>query len=183
MDNNYNNDNEFDSLANEQKIKSSGCYFRGLATGVSLTLVVLIIGFVVTILLTKDYIETDDRQQMMDNAWADSGVQSGDIEISDEMLEIFAKAKYIQGIINELYYYDDKDMGDLADGMYEGMLNSLGDPYSVYYDEEAYAALMESITGKYCGIGVVVQQDPESLVITVVNPYEGCPGYEAGMQP
>lgn len=176
--NNLNNYNSYNYQNNEQKVKSSGCFFRGLATGVTVTLVVLIIAFVVTILLTKDYIETDDREQMRDNAWAGSS----NIETSDEMLEIFSKAQYIQGIIEQYYYYDE-DMQELADGMYEGMLASLGDPYSVYYDEEAFSALMESTTGTYCGIGVVVQQDINTMVITVVNPYEGCPGYEAGVQP
>lgn len=176
--NNFNNYNSYNYQNNGQKVKSSGCFFRGLATGVTVTLVVLIITFVVTILLTKDYIETDDRDQMRDNAWSDSG----DIATSEEMLEIFSKAQYIQGIIEQYYYYDE-DMEELADGMYEGMLESLGDPYSVYYDEEAFSALMESTTGTYCGIGVVVQQDINTMVITVVNPYEGCPGYEAGVKP
>ena len=187
MDNNFNNYNNFNNLdninnynnqGNEQKVKSSGCFFRGLATGVTVTLVVLIIALVINILLNKDYIETDDREQMMNNAWAGSSSS----EITDEMLEIFSKAQYIQDLISEYYYYNE-DMQDLADGIYEGMLESLGDPYSVYYDEEAFTALMESTTGTYCGIGVVVQQNIETMVITVVNPYEGCPGYEAGVQP
>lgn len=183
MDNNYNNISNVDDtnkMNNEQKIKSSACFYRGLATGVTITLVVLIIALVLNILITKDYIETDDRQQMMDNAGL--GIDLDDVEITDEMMEIFAKAQYLQAIIEENYYYDE-DMKDLATGIYSGMLASLGDPYSVYYDEEAFEALMESTTGTYCGIGVVIIQDMQTMVITVVTPYEGCPGYEAGILP
>ncbi len=180
MDNNFNNNDIENEINEEQKIKSEGCFYRGVATGVTITLVVLIIALVLNILITKDYIETDDRDQMMDNAGL--GINSENVEISDEMMEIFAKAQYLQEIIEENYYYEE-DMNALANGIYSGMLNSLGDPYSVYYDEEAFQALMESTTGTYCGIGVVIVQDMETMVITVVTPYEGCPGYEAGILP
>ena len=53
----------------------------------------------------------------------------------------------------------------------------------MYYDEEAFDAMMESTAGSYCGIGVVVQQHVDTMKITVVNPYKGCPGYEAGIRP
>lgn len=170
-------DDNMNDIYNEQKIKSAGCFFRGLATGVTVTLVVLIIALVLNILLNKDYIETDNKEELMNNAWA-----NGNTQVSEDMSGIFSKAQYLQNIIDKYYYYEE-DMDALADGIYAGMLESLGDPYSVYYDEESFKALTESTSGKYCGIGVVISQDPETLVITVVNAYEGCPGYEAGIKP
>lgn len=184
MDNNFNNSDNYNNINNDkniydnvQKVKDSGSFIRGVATGVTVTLVILVIALVLNILISKDYIDTDDRDELMDNAWA-----SDDTEQSDELSEIFSKAEYLQQIIEKYYYYDE-DMEELADGIYEGMLESLGDPYSVYYDEEAFELLMESTSGTYCGIGVVIQQDPETMVISVVTPYEGCPGYEAGIKP
>lgn len=185
MDNNYNNLNNYDGMDinkqendpySDQKIKNSGCFFRGVATGVTVTLIILVFALVLNILINKEYIETDDREQMMNNAW-----NNGDLEISEDMAEIFNKAQYLQEIIDKFYYYEE-DMEDLADGMYEGMLESLGDPYSVYYDEESFKALTESTSGQYCGIGVVISQDPNTLVMTVINVYEGCPGFEAGIK-
>ena len=44
-------DDNMNDIYNEQKIKSAGCFFRGLATGVTVTLVVLIIALVLNILL------------------------------------------------------------------------------------------------------------------------------------
>lgn len=162
--------------SNNKKNKGLGNFFIGLATGVICTFVVIIIGIVGLALLVVDYISTADKNYLMMNAGL---TQSENIE---DLEDIQDKMEYIQEIIDAYYYYD-VDMDAMADGVFAGMLASLGDPYSVYYDKEAFTALMESTSGTYCGIGVVVSQNVETMEITVVNPYEGCPGYEAGMQP
>jgi len=83
----------------------------------------------------------------------------------------------------DLYYLEDADEEALYDGMYHGMLWSLGDPYSCYYSAEEYAALMEEIEGTYCGIGALVSQNASTKVITIVRPFVDGPAYKAGMLP
>lgn len=83
----------------------------------------------------------------------------------------------------DLYYLEDVEESTLHDGMYHGMLWSLGDPYSCYYSEEEYAALMEEIEGTYCGIGALVSQNASTKVITIVRPFVDGPAYKAGMLP
>ena len=83
----------------------------------------------------------------------------------------------------DLYYLEDAEEDVLYDGMYHGMLWSLGDPYSCYYSEEEYAALMEEIEGTYCGIGALVSQNASTKVITIVRPFLDGPAYKAGMLP
>lgn len=161
----------------DQRVENTGNFFLGIATGVVCTLVVIILGIVVGTLISKKYINTDDKNQLMENAGLNDNVNN-----QKELLEIMSKMQYIQQVMDTYYYYD-IDMDDIADNVYQGMLEALGDPYSVYYDEEAFAALMESTTGTYCGIGVVVSQNIETMDIVVVNPYEGCPGHKAGLQP
>lgn len=175
MDNNYSNleNNESD----EQKAKDAGSFFRGVATGATVTLLILVMAIVLNVVINKDYIETDDREQMMSNAWED-----GNVELSDDMLEVMEKAQYLQDVIDKFFYYEN-DKDKLADGMYKGMLEALEDPYSVYYDKESFKALTESTSGQYCGIGVVISQDPETLVIKIINVYEDCPGHKAGIRP
>ena len=185
MDNNFNN-----SWGNDQKVKSNGCFVKGLATGITITLVCLVLILVGNMLISKDYIDTDDKDKMTQSSGlvGEETTSPKDDDDDDDdkytgtLDDIFTKAEYIQEIIKQYYYYEE-DMGDLADGIYSGMLDSLGDPYSVYYNEEAYKSMMESTSGTYCGIGVVVQQDVKTMTITVVNPYEGCPGYDAGVRP
>ena len=63
----------------------------------------------------------------------------------------------------------------------ETYVDALNEPYTVYYTKEEYDQLQESTSGKYSGIGVVVSQNKETGVITVVRPFEGSPGAEAGI--
>ena len=81
------------------------------------------------------------------------------------------------------YYLDEANENDLRDGLYKGLLEGLGDPYSVYYTEEEYNEMMESSEGVYYGIGAYLQQDAETLEIKVIKPIPGTPAEEAGILP
>ena len=88
-------------------------------------------------------------------------------------------------LINELvesYYTGDVDDEDLKEGIYKGYIEALGDPYSVYYDEEETKSLMESTSGEYSGVGAVLSQEKETGIITVVQVYDGSPAEKAGIQ-
>ena len=66
------------------------------------------------------------------------------------------KLNKLKKLIDENYLYtDDLKEEDLENGLYSGYINALGDPYSVYYDEEQTKSLQESTSGEYSGIGVV----------------------------
>ena len=66
--------------------------------------------------------------------------------------------------------------------MYSGMLESLDDIYSDYYSEDDYRTYKEMSQGKYTGIGLVMQQNPETMEITVVQCYPNMPADLAGIQ-
>lgn len=93
------------------------------------------------------------------------------------------KLNKLKKLIDEKYLYtDDLKEEDLENGLYSGYINALGDPYSVYYDEEQTRSLQESTSGEYSGIGVVFSQNQETKVITAVQVYENSPANEAGIQ-
>lgn len=94
---------------------------------------------------------------------------------------ILDKAVVIQEIIDE-YYLEDSDVQALADAMYKGMIEGLGDKYSRYYTAEEYKELMESVSGTYKGIGVSVIQDEEGKTI-VKEVFDKSPSADAGMLP
>ena len=100
-------------------------------------------------------------------------------QLPDEVIE---KIDTLMQVVDYYYLYD-YDEDAMIDAIYKAVMDSLGDPYSVYYTEEEYKAFLESSSGSYCGIGVVVQQNIETGIITAVRPYENCPGYEAGIRP
>ena len=100
-------------------------------------------------------------------------------QLTDEVIE---KIDTLMQVIDYYYLYDyDKD--EMVDAIYKAVMSSLGDPYTVYYTADEFNAFMESSSGSYCGIGVVVQQNMQTGLVTAVRPYEDCPGYEAGIRP
>lgn len=98
--------------------------------------------------------------------------------VSDEAEK---KLKNINYLI-EAYFLDEYDKDELENGLIEGYVSGLNDPYSVYYDEEETAALLESVEGEYSGIGAVLSQDQTTGVITMIRIYEDSPAMKAGLQ-
>lgn len=96
--------------------------------------------------------------------------------------KVFDKVGQLEQLIDKYYLEDVKDEA-IADGIYKGVMKSLGDPYSTYYTEEEYQALLESSSGVYCGIGATVTQDIDTGVISIVKPFVEGPAYAAGLLP
>lgn len=67
----------------------------------------------------------------------------------------------------------------LMTGSLKGMVNSLGDPYSVYLDPKMYSELMLETKGSFGGVGIVLGVKEKQL--TVVAPIEGTPAEAAGI--
>ncbi len=79
------------------------------------------------------------------------------------------------------------DRADKAiyDGAIPGMLHVL-DPHSNFYDPKAYAQMREDQHGKYYGVGMTIQPQPDkagATKIVVVAPFEGTPSFRAGIKP
>ncbi len=96
--------------------------------------------------------------------------------------KILSKAQYIQDIIDQ-YFLFDEDYEKVEDGIYQGLMYGLDDPYSVYYNEDDYDSLIETTSGSYFGIGAIVSQDVSTGVMTIIKVYDGTPALEAGMLP
>jgi carboxyl-terminal processing protease len=72
------------------------------------------------------------------------------------------------------------DTKKLAQGSVEGMVTSLGDPYSLYFTPEQYKRLQEGYKGSYTGIGAYLSFSTGYPVITGTVP--GSPAAEAGLK-
>ena len=72
------------------------------------------------------------------------------------------------------------DYNKLYEGAIKGMVNALGDPYSVYLDEESFKSLVTSTEGHFGGIGVVIGMKDNNFV--VIAPLKGTPGDRAGIK-
>jgi carboxyl-terminal processing protease len=81
----------------------------------------------------------------------------------------------------------DKTDKAIYDGAIPGMLHVL-DPHSNFYDPKAYAQMREDQHGKYYGVGMTIQPQPDPTAkggtkIVVLYPFEGTPSYKAGVRP
>lgn len=91
------------------------------------------------------------------------------------------KVDYLEKMI-DAYYLDETDQEQMEEGIYKGLISGLNDPYSAYYTEEEYKALMEDTLGTYYGIGALVSQDVNTGIITVIKAFENAPAEKAGME-
>lgn len=119
-----------------------------------------------------------DSQVQTQQLQEDPADEKGTLELE----RIASKMDMIQQIVDK-YFLFDEDLEDVESGIYTGLMYGLNDPYSVYYDEDAYNSLKEDTTGVYCGIGAMVMQNRSTGVLTINKVFAGAPAYEAGMLP
>lgn len=142
---------------------------KGVLVGILATVAVFLVAVLIVISVVKDKYavtlidkEVSDTQEVLD---ADSE----------------KKIKELLGQM-ELYYYEDIDTEELTNGLYKGLFEGLGDPYSVYYTKEEYDSMMASTSGTYCGIGAVLSQDMKTMQVTVLHVYKDTPADKAGLK-
>ena len=115
-------------------------------------------------------------------ALAAGGLQAVHQNMSSSVLADSAtveKVEYLEKLIDQ-EYLGDIDKGDLAEGIYAGLLYGLGDVYSRYYTAEEYAQETASTDGSYVGIGVSIQKNKNGGV-QIAECYEGGSGKKAGL--
>ncbi|MBR3242452.1 MAG: S41 family peptidase [Parasporobacterium sp.] len=80
----------------------------------------------------------------------------------------------------DTFYLGEIDPDKMEDGLAEGMLKGTGDKYAKYYSQKEFSEMMEEMSGAYRGIGVVVVEDKNGILVNEV--YEGSPAEEAGVK-
>ncbi len=101
-----------------------------------------------------------------------SGDGTTGIETALASIRTMLEEKYI----GEL---DDEQMIEMA---IKGYVAGVGDQYTVYYTPEEMSEEYDTAMGNYVGIGIYMIVDYEEGTITVVEPMEGSPAEEAGLQ-
>ena len=82
----------------------------------------------------------------------------------------------------EKYYLEDVDEQTLEDGIYKGMVESLGDPYSTYYAPDELEQIQEKTEGIYYGIGAYIGIDTETSLPRLTGIIDGTPAQESGLR-
>lgn len=110
-------------------------------------------------------------------------VENGMLPFMGDRLTTGASGKKltaIEKLIDE-EYLGEIDKNTLEDYMYYGVVAGLGDRYSQYFTAEQFADATQTSNGEYVGVGVVMQQDPETKEVTIVQCYENSPAQKAGV--
>jgi carboxyl-terminal processing protease len=73
------------------------------------------------------------------------------------------------------------DRSELERAAVEGMLKSLGDRWSSYYDPSEYASFQDALEGRYSGVGLWVRPSHSGILVASVQ--SKSPASEAGIVP
>lgn len=141
----------------------SGLIIVGVATGISL--------------IGRTVIDNQVQTQIVDSS---QNVEAEPAKL--DMKQVEGKINLLEDIINKRFLYE-TDLKELESGIYRGLMSGLDDPYAVYYDTEEFEKLQESVSGTYCGIGVLVTQNVKTGLSTIVKVFKDSPGEKAGMLP
>lgn len=92
------------------------------------------------------------------------------------------KMELIEAVIDAYFYKNETDKLAMADGIFKGMVESLGDAYSEYYTAEELSAVMDGIEGIYYGIGAYVQMDTQMGLPKISGIIAGAPAEEVDIR-
>lgn len=95
--------------------------------------------------------------------------------------EHIAEMEGLKGLLKQNYLFDFDDE-QIYEGSLKGMFANLGDPYTSYYTKDEFSKLMETLDGRYQGIGLSVQASKEGY-IKAVSVFDKSPAKEAGIEP
>lgn len=146
--------------------RRKGSFLGGILTGVGTTAVLAVI---LAVVLVANGVVTVGRNGAVPSSGGSLLDEEESAKLDQLTMEIYAN------------YYEDVDETALVDGIYKGLFEGLGDPYSVYYTPEEYEEMMISTTANYYGIGAVLSQNRETGVVTISRVYDTSPAKEAGL--
>lgn len=148
-----------------------GLFFGGLITGIAGALLVVAICYLG--IYIQNIVESSKRE-------AEAGFElNEDSALNSDTL---GKMQMLEETIDQYFYLWDVEDQDIRDGIYRGMLASLGDPYSEYYTAEELNALMEQTEGVYFGIGAYIGLDEATTLPKISGIIAGAPSEEADLR-
>lgn len=95
--------------------------------------------------------------------------------------ETYGFADALRRLMKEQYYLPVEDDQALAEGMYKGLVQGLGDPYSEYLTAEEWESLIQQVNGSYSGVGITMSPGQDDH-IEIVSVTDGSPAEKAGVR-
>ena len=160
--------------------KSGKFFWGGLFTGLIMSLLVVSSVYVVNRIQyahkSGQTVGLHTREESQENTDGES--VTGEAVNEDTV----AKMKVIENVIDTYFYKEDVDKDAMVDGIYKGMVESLGDPYSEYYSKEELESLYQDSFGVYYGVGAYVSLDTATGLAKVSGIIADSPAEEADLR-
>ncbi len=170
-------ENEKRETENRSRRKS---FLNGVFTGVLAAVLLMTIAFcikqVVVIYRNSYLVQAAQKEKLL------SGNEEGETKQSVVGEDVVEKMKTIEEVIDYYYYEEDVDRSEMVNGIYDGMVEALGDPYSTYYSEEELEDIMEQTEGIYYGIGAYVSLDETTGLGKISGVIAGTPAEAANLR-
>lgn len=164
-------------------------FIAGMLTAFIMSLVVVVIVLCVKVAGEKGDTKAErmrDRSELNLTGKSETGDEEDKKEKVDESSivrdkDIQQKIEYIESLIHK-NYIDDVDKIDIAEGVYDGLMESIGDDYAAYYSPEEWISMQQSNEGIYYGIGAYLQKDQDLLYPRITGVIANTPAEEAGLK-
>lgn len=160
--------------------KSGKFFWGGLFTGLIMSLLVVSSVYVVNRIQyaheSGQTVGLHTREESQENTDGES--VTGEAVNEDTV----AKMKIIENVIDTYFYKEDVDKDAMVDGIFKGMVESLGDPYSEYYSKEELESLYQDSLGVYYGVGAYVSLDTTTGLAKVSGIIADSPAEEADLR-
>ena len=107
------------------------------------------------------------------------GIVTKRLIVADNNLKEFVEN--YEYILNN--YYEDIDGQELIGSAINGMMESLEDPYSMYFDEAESENFSITLNGSYQGVGVQIVKNDTNGNILITAVFNNSPASKAGLKP
>ena len=115
--------------------------------------------------------QTEDQQGSISEKNYESVMDNPDVNDKVQMLE---------SIIDKFYVYD-VSQNAIEDGIYDGVMEAIDDPYAAYYSPEEFIEIMNSTEGVYYGIGAILLKDKTTTYPKITGIIDDSPASESDL--
>ncbi len=157
-----------ESVQGEEKKKQQKNFWGGTIFGMLALLLLLVIAYIGKMVYGLYFVKEVKSES----------AEGGSI-VSAETLQ---KMSTIEEMIDTYYYGDEISKQEMQDGVYKGMMDSLGDPYSEYYSKEELEDVVNSNQGVSYGIGAYISMDQKMNLAMISGVMEDTPAQKAGLR-
>ena len=148
-----------------EREENSKSFWKGLVTGLGVALLIAALAITAT-----KVIRTFQMVGIIPSGEKESVANSQTVD----------KLSILEDTIQK-YFWKDVTEEELEEGVYKGILESLEDPYSVYYTPEELLDLQQQTEGIYYGIGAYISQNKEVGYVQISKVMKNTPAEESGL--